>query len=148
MPTLGFSSGSVVKNPPLYERDAVLIPGLGKSPGKGNGNTLQYSCLQSLMDREACQATVPGVTKELDVTERISNKNSNKCTLLPTFIRGLMTEFLFAFFIEIQGRVIVFRISTPTKQIKLDAPERNIGKRYWYIWTKQLGEAGHSPYLY
>ena len=43
MPTLGFSSGSVVKNLPAYARDAILIPGLGRSPGKGNGNTLQYT---------------------------------------------------------------------------------------------------------
>ena len=40
-----------------------LIPGLGRYPGEGNGNPLQYSCLGNLMDREAWQATVHGVTK-------------------------------------------------------------------------------------
>ena len=44
-------------------RDLGSIPGLGRSPGKGNGNTLQYSCLGNPMDRGAWQATVHGVTK-------------------------------------------------------------------------------------
>ena len=38
-------------------------------PGGGNGNPLQYSCLENPMDRGACQATVHGVTKESDTTE-------------------------------------------------------------------------------
>ena len=41
------SSGSVVKNLPADERDAGCIPGLGRSPGEGNGNPLQYSCLEN-----------------------------------------------------------------------------------------------------
>ena len=45
------------------------IPGLGRSPGVGNSNPLQYSCLENSMDKEAWRATVPGVTKELDTTE-------------------------------------------------------------------------------
>ena len=40
-----------------------LIPGSRRSPGEGNGNPFQYSCLENSMDREAWQATVPGVTK-------------------------------------------------------------------------------------
>ena len=39
------------------------VPGLGRSPGEGNGSPLQYSCLENPMDREAWQATVHGVTK-------------------------------------------------------------------------------------
>ena len=56
----------VVKNPPANlgdARDADSIPGLGRSPGGGNGNPLQDSCLGNVMDRGALQATVPGVTK-------------------------------------------------------------------------------------
>ena len=44
-------------------RDVSFIPGLGRSPGEGNGNLLQYSFLENSMDREAWQATVHGVTK-------------------------------------------------------------------------------------
>ena len=45
----------------LNGKDAGSIPGLGRSPGEGNGNTLQYSCLGNPMDREAWWATVHGV---------------------------------------------------------------------------------------
>ena len=44
------------------------IPGLGRSPGVGNGNQFQYSCLKNSMDRGAWQAIVHAVTKELDTT--------------------------------------------------------------------------------
>ena len=53
----------VVKNPPANAgdiRDTGLIPGSGRSSGGGDGNPLEYSCLENLMDREAWQATVQG----------------------------------------------------------------------------------------
>ena len=53
-----------VNNPPANAEDAGSILGLGRSPGKENGNPLQYSCLGNPMDREAWWATVHGVTKE------------------------------------------------------------------------------------
>ena len=43
--------------------DLGLIPGLGRSPGEGNGDPLQYPCLENLMDRGACWAAVHGVAK-------------------------------------------------------------------------------------
>ena len=58
-----FHGDSVVKNPHVNAGDAVSIPGLGRSPGEGNGNPLQYSCLGNPMDREVCWATVHGVPK-------------------------------------------------------------------------------------
>ena len=48
--------------------DAGSIPAWGRSLGEGNGNPLQYSCLGNSKDREAWQATVHGVAKELDTT--------------------------------------------------------------------------------
>ena len=56
----------VVKNLPANtgdSKDPGLIPGLGRSPGGGNGNPSQYSSQENLMDREDSQATVHGVTK-------------------------------------------------------------------------------------
>ena len=47
-----FPSESVVKNPPANAGDVSLIPGLGRSPGEGNGSPVQYSCLGNPMDRE------------------------------------------------------------------------------------------------
>ena len=64
---MGFPGGSVVKNPPANAGDMGLIPGPGGSPGEGNGNPLQYSCLEKPMDREAWWATIHGVAKELDM---------------------------------------------------------------------------------
>ena len=51
----------MVKNPSANAGDPGLIPGLGRSPGGGHGNPLQYSCLGNPMDRRAWQATVHGV---------------------------------------------------------------------------------------
>jgi len=53
----------VVKNMPANAGDAGLIPVSGRSPGEGNGDPLQYSCLENPMDRGAWRATVHGVAK-------------------------------------------------------------------------------------
>ena len=53
----------MLKNSPAKARDYDWIPGLGRSPGEGDGNTLQYLCLENLMDREACRTMVHGVAK-------------------------------------------------------------------------------------
>ena len=49
----GLPGGSVVKNPPANAGDVSLIPGSEKSPGEGNGNLLQYSCLENPLNRGA-----------------------------------------------------------------------------------------------
>ena len=56
-------SDSMVKNPSANTEDAGSIPGSGRSPGEGNGNTFQYSSLGNPMDRGAWRATVHGVAK-------------------------------------------------------------------------------------
>ena len=64
--------GLVVKNLPANAGDIInedSIPGLGRSPGEGNGYPLQYSCLENFMDRGARWATVHRITKESDMTE-------------------------------------------------------------------------------
>ena len=68
-----------VNNPPTMKEtacnagDPVSIPGLGRSPGEGNGNPLQYSCLGNPMNRGARWVTVHGVA-ESDVTEQLSTQ--------------------------------------------------------------------------
>ena len=57
----GFPGGPVGKESACNVEDLDLITGWGRSPGEGNGNALQYSCLQDSMDRGGWQATVPGV---------------------------------------------------------------------------------------
>ena len=60
---MGFLGGSESKESTCNAGDLGSIPGLGRSPGVGHGNPLQYSCLENHMDRGAWQATVHGVTK-------------------------------------------------------------------------------------
>ena len=63
---VGSPGGSEVKNSPANAGDAGdvgLIPGWGRSPGEGNGNPLQYSCLKNPMDRRTWQTTAHEVTR-------------------------------------------------------------------------------------
>ena len=60
---VGFPGGSDGEESACHVRGPGSIPGLGRSPGEGNGNPLQYSCLENPMDRGAWQAIVHGVTK-------------------------------------------------------------------------------------
>ena len=63
--SLGFPSGSDGKESACSVGDPGLIPGSGRSSGEGHGNPLQYSCLGDPTDREAWQAMVFGVAKEM-----------------------------------------------------------------------------------
>ena len=65
---MGFPGDSVIKNLPANAGDVGWIPRLGRSPGEGNDNQLQSSCLENPMDRGAWQATVHGIAEELDTT--------------------------------------------------------------------------------
>ena len=66
----GLPWGSVVKNPLASAGDLGSFPGLGRSPGEGNGNPLQYSCLGKPMDRGAWRATVNGVGHNLEAKQQ------------------------------------------------------------------------------
>ena len=65
----GFPGGSEVKASAWNAADLGLIPGSGRSPGEGNGNPLQYYCLENPMDGGAWWATVQRGHKESDTTE-------------------------------------------------------------------------------
>ena len=75
----GFPGGAVVKNPADNAGDTDSIPGLGRSPGEGNGDSLQYFCLGNPMDRGAWQATVHGVTKFKTQVINWNSKTLLKC---------------------------------------------------------------------
>ena len=62
------TGGSNVKEPACNAGDLSSIPGLGRPPGEGDGNPLQYSCLENSMNRGAWQVTIHGVAK-LDMTK-------------------------------------------------------------------------------
>ena len=74
----------LVKNPPALDtRDTGLMPDMGRSPGEGSGNPLQYSYLKNPMDRAAWQDKVHRVTEEPDMTEHTHTLthscNSSNC---------------------------------------------------------------------
>ena len=70
---MDFPDGSEGKQSVCNAEDPGSIPGLERSPGEGNGNPLQYSCLENPTDGGAWWATVHGVA-ELDMTERASQR--------------------------------------------------------------------------
>ena len=72
---VGFPGGSVGKESTYNAGDAGLIPGLGRSPGGGHGNPLQYSCLENPMDRGAWPATVHRVA-ESDTTDSTEHEHN------------------------------------------------------------------------
>ena len=68
--------------------DPGLIPGLGRSPGEGNGNPLQYACLENPMDRGAWWATVHGVAKS---QTRLSDFTFTFTRVLPVSVNSYAT---------------------------------------------------------
>ena len=72
---------SVVKNTLTNAGVMGSIPGQGRSPGEGNDNPLQYSCLENPMDRKAWWATIHEVAKELDMTEHLNNNRKEQYSL-------------------------------------------------------------------
>ena len=89
-PKNAFPGGSDGKESTHEAGDLGSIPGSERSPGEGNGNPLQYSCLENLMDRGAWWATIHGVTKSQTRLKQLSNthmfpgksKQEKKITLL------------------------------------------------------------------
>ena len=74
----------MVKNPPAIQEAPGSVPGLGRSPGEGNGNPLQYSCLENSRDRGAWLATVHSIA-ESDMTEQLIHTHQTKKILLKFF---------------------------------------------------------------
>ena len=76
----------MVKNPPANAGDLGSLPGLGRSPGEGNGNPLQYSCLENPKDRGAWWATVHGVAR---VGHDLGTKEQSSCMELSLTLKEL-----------------------------------------------------------
>ena len=109
---LGFTSGSSdSKESSSNVGDLGWIPGLGRFPGEGNGNPLQYSCLENSMDRGAWRSTVHGGPKELDMTERLTHQFSNLGTQM------YRTEFW-----------------TLWEKARVGCFERTASKHVYYLW--------------
>ena len=77
----GLPGGSDSKESAGNAGDLGLTSGSGRFPGEGNGNPLQYSCLENSMDRGTWWATVSGVAKEMDSTERLTLGHKDKSVM-------------------------------------------------------------------
>ena len=82
---MGFPGGSDGKESACNAGDLGLITGLGRSPGGGHGNPLQYSCLENLMDRGDWWATVHGVTKS---QARLSDQAQHELVKLVSLLKN------------------------------------------------------------
>ena len=130
----GLPGGSVVKNLTAFAGDASLIPGLGRSLGEGNGNPLQYSCLEKPMDRGAWWGH-----KESDTTQWLNNK---KNMTLDRFLTPCKPQSSFVKWEEeyLPPRVIVRRSWSNRKFVLMTA---------WWLWqlTKSWGFETEVRYL-
>ena len=94
----GFPGGSEVKVSAWNAGDPGSIPGLGRSPGEGNGNPLQYSCLENSMDGGAWWATVHGVTKSQTRLSDFTTTQQLRCFLHLTIrIRYFLLNWTYEF---------------------------------------------------
>ena len=121
----------MVKNPPANagdSRDRGLIPGLGRSPGGGIGNSLQYFCLENPMDRGAWQATVSGVIAS-DATEATKQQHN---TINPKTAQ-----------VNLTGKRVCPKRPPPSLQMPVTGPHDHLC--FWSICYKL--EVPKSPFL-
>ena len=141
---MGLPGGSVGKESTCNTGDLGLIPGLGRSPGEGNGNTLQYSCLENPMDRGAWQATVHEVTR---VGHNLATKPPNSCCVfIPNFLL-LQVKFVGLAGRERGAKIIhilcqVFRLR---KNTKIHSLNKYLLTTHQAYWRDSRGKRQESP---
>ena len=119
-----FPGCSVVQNPTANAGDMDSIPESGRSPGWGNDNPLQYSCLKNSVERGAWQAIVLGVVKESGMTEHACVHVFN----VPSCLHGLITQFpLTLNNIPLPGCTTVYLPIYLTKNIL-------VASNFWQLW--------------
>ena len=83
---MGFPGDSDGKESACNAGDLALIPGLGRSPGRGHGNPLQYSCWENLNGRKSLVSYGPWGRKQSDTTERVSTQHNYPINIIFNFM--------------------------------------------------------------
>ena len=104
------------------QETAGLIPVLGGSPGDGNGNPLQYSCLENPMERGAWWAIVHGVAKESNMTEWLNSSNSSS-----VIVFGKMLHIC-----ALNVFIYWFQLSVTLRHTKLIQAERTLLNKIYF----------------
>ena len=112
----------MVKNPPANTGDTASIPGSERSPGEGNGNPLQYSCLQNRMDRGAWRATSPWsckrVRRDLAIKQQLTNRVSGDQDHKDSFYNTLLLIQV-GVFSKIREKVIKVEVNIWVKYLEM-----------------------------
>ena len=110
----------MVKESAWNAGDMGLIPGSGRSPGEGNDNPLQNSCLENPMDRGAWKATSPRGHKESDMTEQLKHFHSIQVIrALPVFLPAGLIASLTTWWIWSSGAYMLFLQMPAHQQVLL-----------------------------
>ena len=109
--------GSAVRNPPANAGDMGSIPGLGRYPEEGKGNSLQYSCLGNPTHRGAWWATVHGVAKESDTAQQLNNnregsKEEEKFLFHPSLVQVPLSKLYLTLSRKHTCRICLFTMNT------------------------------------
>ena len=107
-----FPGGSEFKASACNDGDLGSIPGLGRSPGEGNGNPLSYSCLENPMDGGAWWATVHGVAKsQTRLSDFTHSLTHFVCLFLPSLPRSFppRSQYVYLFKLIFNSRIIAFQ---------------------------------------
>jgi len=137
-----FLVAQTVKNLPAVWETPGLIPGLGRSSGEGNGNPLQYSCLENSMDRGAWQATVHGVAKSRTQPSDFHFTHSLKLILLPFCI---FEPLIASEFLGVPGKALCVLGGTYPSLLQLSSTIRFLHYQILRTWSSL--DAGVQPRL-
>ena len=146
----GFPGGSDGKASACNVGDPDLIPGLGRSPGEGNGNPLQYSCLENSMDWGAWWATVHGITEgqtrlsdftgHLPLWKKGRGRKSRRAGFPPLFHIASSPPFLFplllfSLFYWMSGLFLSGQNKTLALKAKFQAQTLPLHQMHWaFCW--------------
>ena len=136
----------MVKNPPANAEDLSSIPGSGRSPGRGHGNPLQYSCLENPMDRTAWQAYIPWGYKESNTTERLSLFfHILGFELMLLFFLIILFIICFFFFFSVLGVLCCVQALSGCREKGLLSSCSARASHWWVLFVVEHRVEAHGP---